>query len=68
MSDEFLIPPPASMTVDHERRPVLYLPDGRVLVRQAGFRGETAMTTQNAYGGARKDSTAKCPKKSGGKK
>lgn len=50
--------PPQSMTVDHERKPVLYLPDGRVLVRQAGFRMEETMA---------KDS-GKTPKKGGGKK
>ncbi len=33
--------PPDSMTVEFERRPVLYLPDGRVMVRRpAGFRTE----------------------------
>lgn len=32
-----VVPPPASMTVEHERKPILYLPDGRVLVRRAGF-------------------------------
>ena len=42
--------PPQSMTVDHERKPVLYLPNGKVLVRQAGF---TA------------DGEGKCPTNSG---
>lgn len=37
MSDEFLIPPPSSITVDHEHRARLYTHDGRPLVRQAGF-------------------------------
>lgn len=46
MSDEFLIPPPNTMIVEHSHRPVLYLPDGRVLVRQAGFRGEPPMAGQ----------------------
>jgi hypothetical protein len=32
--------PPQTMTVDHDHKPVLYLPDGRALVRQAGFRVE----------------------------
>jgi hypothetical protein len=35
-----IIQPPSNMTVDHEHRAVLYLPDGRALVRQAGFRAE----------------------------
>lgn len=38
MSSEFLVPPPNSVTVDHDHKPVLYLPDGLALVRQAGFR------------------------------
>lgn len=33
-----VVPPPSSMTVTLDRQPVLYLPDGRVLVRVAGFR------------------------------
>ena len=49
------------MTVDHARKAVLFLLDGRMLVRQAGFQGDMTM----AYGS--KDKTAKCPKKSGGK-
>jgi hypothetical protein len=32
-----VIDPPGSMEVDFERRPVLWLPDGRALVRRAGF-------------------------------
>lgn len=42
MSDEFLIPPPSNMTVEHQYKPVLYLPDGRALVRQAGFTTEAS--------------------------
>jgi len=30
--------PAPTPTAWHEHRPILYLPDGRVLVRQAGFR------------------------------
>lgn len=38
MNDEPpVIQPPASLTVDHERKPVLYLADGTPLVRRAGF-------------------------------
>jgi hypothetical protein len=32
-----VVPPPSSLRVDLERKPVLYLPDGRVLVRRVGF-------------------------------
>lgn len=33
-----VIQPPQTMTVDYERKPVIYLPDGkRVLVRRVGF-------------------------------
>lgn len=32
--DAPIVPPPSTFTVDHERKPVLYLPDGRVLVRR----------------------------------
>lgn len=66
MSDEYIIPPPASVEVEHSHRPVLYLPDGRMLVRQAGFRG-TPVTEQCNYGKG-KGGSAKSPKKSGGGK
>lgn len=32
-----VVPPPASMTVDYDPKPVLYLPNGTVLVRRPGF-------------------------------
>jgi hypothetical protein len=35
--DAPIIDPPGSATVDFQRRPVLYLPDGRALVRRMGF-------------------------------
>jgi hypothetical protein len=35
--DRPVVPPPANATVDYERKPVLYLPNGKVLVRKAGF-------------------------------
>ena len=36
-----IVAPPNTFTVDHERKPLLYLPDGRALVRRpAGFRTE----------------------------
>ena len=34
------VPPPSSITADLDRKPVLYLPNGKVLVRQIGFRSE----------------------------
>ena len=34
---ETIIPPPSSVTADLERKPVLYLPNGKVLVRVIGF-------------------------------
>lgn len=38
-SDDYypVISPPSSMTVDLERKPILYLPNGKVLVRRVGF-------------------------------
>jgi hypothetical protein len=30
-------PPPHSVVVEHEHKAVLHLPDGKVLVRKAGF-------------------------------
>ncbi len=32
-----VLPPPASLSVEAPRRPVLWLPDGRAIVRQVGF-------------------------------
>ncbi len=32
-----VVPSPSTMTVDHQHKPVLYLPDGTVLVRRAGY-------------------------------
>lgn len=32
-----IVPPPATVVVDLVRKPVLYLPDGKVLVRRCGF-------------------------------
>jgi hypothetical protein len=31
------VPPPTSITIDSDRKPVLYLPDGKALVRVIGF-------------------------------
>ena len=28
-----IVPPPSTFTVDSQRKPVLYLPDGRILVK-----------------------------------
>ena len=35
--DRPIVDPPSSMQVEYGRKPVIYLPDGRVLVRRAGF-------------------------------
>ncbi len=45
MAYDDVIPPPSNMTVAHEHRAVLYLPDGRALVRQAGFVVRGVQTT-----------------------
>ena len=37
MSEDFIIQPPHSMDVESEPKRVLWLPDGRALVRQIGF-------------------------------
>lgn len=33
-----IVQPPSSVTVDHERKPVLYQHDGKPLVRKIGYR------------------------------
>jgi hypothetical protein len=45
MSDYDGIAPPASFTVDHERRAHLYTADGKALVRTAGFTTPRAVQT-----------------------
>lgn len=35
--DAPIVAPPRSFTVEHEHKPVLYLPNGKVLVKRAGF-------------------------------
>lgn len=35
--DAPIVPPPATVVVEHERKPVLYTPDGKALVRKVGF-------------------------------
>ena len=35
-----VVPPPATMTVIHDHVGVLYTPDGKALVRRAGFRSQ----------------------------
>ena len=35
--DESGTPPPVSVNVDYERKPILYLPNGKPLVRKAGY-------------------------------
>lgn len=43
-SDYSEVVPPSNVTVQHDHKAVLYLPDGRALVRQAGFRVEAMPT------------------------
>lgn len=35
--DAPIVPPPDSVTVEFVRKVILYLPDGRILARKAGF-------------------------------
>ena len=35
--DRPIVPPPASVLVDYERKPVLFTAAGKVLVRRAGY-------------------------------
>lgn len=35
--DAPIVNPPNTVTVEHEYKPVLYLPDGKVIVRRAGY-------------------------------
>lgn len=35
--DAPIVPPPSTMDVDFKRKPILYLPNGKVLVIRAGF-------------------------------
>lgn len=32
-----IVPPPSSLTIQHDYKAVLYLPNGKALVRRAGF-------------------------------
>ncbi len=43
------IQPPASFTVVHDHKPVLYLANGTPLVRQAGFTAGGHMQTSGTY-------------------
>lgn len=46
MADFDIISPPATFTVDHDHKPVLYTAEGKALVRQAGFTaGRSVQTT-----------------------
>lgn len=47
MDDFPIVPPPASVTVEWPRRPLLYLPDGRMVVRQIGFSPTTETWHEN---------------------
>ena len=37
IEDRPIVPPPATVVIEYERKPVLYLPNGKVLVRRAGY-------------------------------
>lgn len=65
MSDEFLIPPPSNVTVEHEHRVRLWTADGQPLVRRAGFRPSAIQTT--GTNPPLSDNTRRKPKR-GGKK
>ena len=67
MSDDFVVPPPASVTVFHDRRAVLYFPDGRALVRRAGF-AMTQTTSVNPSTSDRVKKTIKTTIKPKGKR
>lgn len=43
--DDSEVIPPSNVMVEHEYRVRLYLPDGRALVRRAGFGGHDMQTT-----------------------
>ena len=49
MSDRRELEPPCSFTVDHEHRPVLYRPDGKALVRAAGFVPQGSMQSTGQF-------------------
>lgn len=65
MSDEFLIPPPNSMTVDHARRAVLYTADGRALMRCAGFKPQGVNMQTTGTNPPLSDNTNRKPTKKG---
>lgn len=46
--DDRELSPPSNFTVTHDHRAVLYQPDGRVLVRAAGFVPQDRMALQNS--------------------
>lgn len=60
------IPPPSSVDVVHEHRPVLYQADGKALVRAAGFVPHGARMAVQTSGVAPKLNIK--PKTKGGKK
>ena len=64
-----IIPPPASMTVFHDHRPVIHTPDGKVYVRQAGFvTGDRPMQTSGVFPQLNKGGKKIGTKKGSGKK
>lgn len=38
IEDVPIVPPPSTFTVDYQRKPVLFTPEGKALVRLIGFR------------------------------
>ena len=48
MSDDSIVPPPSSVTVEHEHTARLYTADGRPLVRPAGFTRPEVQATQTS--------------------
>ena len=49
MASDRELPPPSTFSVFHDHKPVLYLPDGRALVRPAGFRSGMALQTTGQF-------------------
>lgn len=37
VEDMPIVPPPSTVTVDHDRKPVLFTHDGKALVRKIGY-------------------------------
>lgn len=72
MAHDDIIPPHATVTVEHDHRPRLWLADGTALVRQAGFTAGDRMRHVQTTGvnAPLSDNTSRRPpkRKGGGKK